>query len=193
MRSIILATDYGVSGAYVSQLKCAIYKIVPNVNIIDLIHDLPAFNPKASAYLLSSYLRYIPENPIVIGVVDPGVGLDREPIVLEGDGCTFIGPNNGLFAIIARKLTDAKLYKIVLTGKSISKTFHGRDVFAPIAAKIANESEPILESISIEKLIGSDWPENLCEIIYIDNYGQRSIRNGNQTAKCKSSDQSQRI
>ena len=73
MRPIVLATDYGVSGPYVGQLKAAIYKIVSNAQIIDLIHDLPAFNSKASAYLLASYLEYIPENSIVVGVVDPGV------------------------------------------------------------------------------------------------------------------------
>ena len=108
MRPIVLATDYGESGSYVGQLKSAIYKIAPHAQVIDLIHDLPVFNPKASAYLLASYLDYIPENSIVVGVVDPGVGSNREPIILEGNGYTFIGPNNGLFSIVAKKLSNYK-------------------------------------------------------------------------------------
>ncbi len=171
MRPIVLATDYGVAGSYVGQLKCAIYKIAPNVQVIDLIHDLPAFNPKAAAYLLASYLGYIPKNSIVVGVVDPGVGSNREPIVLDGDGYTFIGPNNGLFSIVARKLSDNRLSEIILSEEPDSKTFHGRDIFAPIAAQFVIGTEPKLEPISVKKLIGSDWPEDFFEIIYIDYYG----------------------
>ncbi|MGI9227639.1 MAG: SAM hydrolase/SAM-dependent halogenase family protein [Gammaproteobacteria bacterium] len=171
MRPIVLATDYGIAGPYVGQLKSAIYKISPNALIIDLIHDLPAFNPKASAYLLASYLEHMPENSIIVGVVDPGVGSDREPIILEGNGFTFIGPNNGMFSIVARKLVDIKLSKIIVTEKSVSKTFHGRDIFAPVAAKIVSNLENKLEPLEINKFVGTDWPDNLFEIIYIDHYG----------------------
>ena len=171
MRPIVLATDYGVAGSYVGQLKSVIYKIAPNVHVIDLIHDLPAFNPKASAYLLASYLEYIPENSIVVGVVDPGVGSDRESIVLEGDGYTFVGPNNGLFAIVARKLSNFKLSKIVLDKKPISKTFHGRDIFAPLAAQISLDETFNQMFFSNDKFIGIDWSGQLSEVIYFDHYG----------------------
>ena len=171
MRPIVLATDYGISGSYVGQLKSVIYKQTPNAQIIDLIHDLPAFNPKASAYLLASHLEYIPENSVVVGVVDPGVGSAREPIVLEGDGFAFVGPNNGLFSIIARKLSNVKLDEIHLIKEPISKTFHGRDIFAPTAAQIVINSMPVLESLSIENLVGIEYPNVLFEIIYIDHYG----------------------
>ena len=171
MRPIVLATDYGVSGSYVGQLKSVIYKIEPNVQCIDLIHDLPAFNPKASAYLLASHLGYIPENSVVVGVVDPGVGSAREPIVLDGDNFTFVGPNNGLFSIVARKLSNVKLNEIHLTKEPQSKTFHGRDIFAPTAAQIVINSSPVLESMSIDSLVGKDFPNELFEIIYIDYYG----------------------
>ena len=171
MRPIVLATDYGESGSYVGQLKAAIYKIAPHSQVIDLIHDLPVFNPKASAYLLASYLDYIPENSIVVGVVDPGVGSNREPIILEGNGYTFIGPNNGLFSIVAKKLSNNKLSEIRLSKESSSKTFHGRDIFAPVAAQIAVQLKTNLESMLIEKLIGFEWPEELSEVIYIDHFG----------------------
>jgi len=171
MRPIVLATDYGVAGPYVGQLKSAICNIAPNALIIDLIHDLPAFNPKASAYLLASYLEHIPEDSIIVGVVDPGVGSNREPIILEGNGFTFIGPNNGMFSITARKLVDIKLSKIIVTDKYVSKTFHGRDIFAPVAAKIISNVETKLESFQTGNFIGAEWPDNLFEIIYIDHYG----------------------
>ncbi len=171
MRPIVLATDYGLSGSYVGQLKAAIYKIAPKALIIDLIHDLPAFNPKASAYLLASYLEHIPENSIVVGVVDPGVGSTREAIILEGDGLIFVGPNNGLFSIAARNLSEVKLSEIILSKEPASKTFHGRDIFAPIAAQIVAESNVNTKSFSMQKLVGSEWPDNLLEVIYIDHYG----------------------
>jgi S-adenosylmethionine hydrolase len=171
MRPIVLATDYSESGSYVGQLKSAIYKVAPHAQVIDLIHDLPVFNPKASAYLLASYLDYIPENSIVVGVVDPGVGSNREPIILEGNGYTFIGPNNGLFSIVAKKLSNYKLSEIRLSKEPSSKTFHGRDIFAPVAAQIAVQLKTNLESMLIEKLIGFEWPEELSEVIYIDHFG----------------------
>ena len=171
MRPIVLATDYGVAGPYVGQLKSAIYKIAPNALIIDLIHDLPAFNPKASAYLLASYLEHMPENSIIVGVVDPGVGSDREPIVIEGSGFTFIGPNNGLFAIALKELESLKVSKIILCEEPISKTFHGRDIFAPVAAKIVSNEECLFEAFQTENLVGTEWPDDLEEVIYIDHYG----------------------
>ena len=171
MRPIVLATDYGIASSYVGQLKCAIYKITPNVQVIDLIHDFPTCNSKASAYLLASYLEHIPENSIVIGVVDPGVGSNRELIFIEGDGYTFVGPNNGLFSIAVRKLSSFKISEIVLTIEPASKTFHGRDIFAPVAAQIFLQSIPKLEIISKEKFVGVDWPIDLYEIIYIDHFG----------------------
>ncbi len=171
MRPIILATDYGLSDPYVGQLKTKIFEIVPNTVAIDLIHNLPAFNPKASAYLLASFLEHIPKNSIVIGVVDPGVGSDRKEIVIEGDSYTFVGPNNGIFSIIARKLSQFSLSEIVVNDPPASKTFHGRDIFAPVAAQIAANQIPTLKTLSLDELVGSDWPDNLFEVIYIDHFG----------------------
>lgn len=171
MRPIVLATDYGSSGAYVGQLKSAIYNIAPHATVIDLIHELPAFNPGASAYLLASFLGHIPERSVVVGVVDPGVGSARAPIVLEGDGYTFTGPDNGLFSIVSRKLSETELFEILLAKEPVSKTFHGRDIFAPVAAQIVSGSEPALKLVSVKTLTGAEWPENLYEIIHIDHFG----------------------
>ncbi len=171
MKPIVLATDYGVTGPYVGQLKSAIYKITPGALIIDMNHDLPVFNPKASAYLLASYSSHIPTNSIVVGVVDPGVGSNRAPIILECGGCTFIGPDNGLFAIVAKKLLRCNASKILLAEEPACRTFHGRDVFAPIAAQMASGSEIQLEPFSCEEMTGAEWPLDLPEIIYNDHFG----------------------
>ena len=171
MRPIVLATDYGVSGAYVGQLKSAIYTIVPDARVIDLIHDLPAYNPRASAYLLASFLEHIPQRSVVVGVVDPEVGSDRLPLVLEGDGYTFTGPDNGLFSIMSRKLSGAQWFEILLSAAPASNTFHGRDIFAPVAAQIVSGTTPSLESVSTETLVGAHWPEDLYEVIQVDHFG----------------------
>ena len=183
MRPIVLATDYGVAGSYVGQIKSAIYKIAPSAKIIDLIHELPAFNPKASAYLLASLIEFIPENSVIVGVVDPGVGSSREPLIIESDGYSFIGPNNGLFSIATRNLSSISLSKITVSEKSISKTFHGRDIFAPAAANIIAKISNALEPQQHKNLVGAEWQDYLSEIIYIDHFGNAvtGIRLGGST------------
>lgn len=171
MRPIVLATDYGISGAYVGQLKSAIYTLAPEARVIDLIHDLPAFNPRASACLLASLLEYIPRASVIVGVVDPGVGSEQRPIVLEGDGYTFTGPDNGLFSIVSRKLSEARWFEIVLSARPASNTFHGRDVFAPVAAQIISGATPGLEPVPADTLAGVDFPDDLHEIVYTDHFG----------------------
>ncbi len=171
MRPIVLATDYGTSGAYVGQLKSAIYTHAPEARVIDLIHDLPAFNPQASAYLLASFLEYVPRESVIVGVVDPGVGSDRRPIVLEGDGYTFTGPDNGLFSMVSRKLSEARWFEIVLSAEPASNTFHGRDIFAPTAAQIVSGVTPRLEPVPADTVVGTDFPDDLHEIVYIDHFG----------------------
>ena len=183
MRPIILATDYGVSGSYVGQLKTQIYTLNPDAAVIDLIHDLPKYNPRASAYLLASLLEQLPKNSVVIGVVDPGVGSSREPIVLEAGGYSFVGPNNGLFAIIAKKLKDFGLLEI-MHKEPKSKTFHGRDLFAPTAVQLASNEEIKLKKLTTKRLVGAEWPKDLAEIIYIDHFGNAIT--GISAKKCNS-------
>ena len=153
------------------QLKSAVYNIAPHARIIDLIHDLPVFRPKSCAYLLASFLEHIPDHSIVVGVVDPGVGSGRTAIVVESGGYTFIGPNNGLFAIITKKFTDTRVSAIEVTKEPVAKTFHGRDVFAPVAAQIAAALPVKCTPVAYKELIGADWPSTSNEIIYVDHFG----------------------
>ncbi|MYB89495.1 MAG: SAM-dependent chlorinase/fluorinase [Proteobacteria bacterium] len=171
MRPIVLATDYGTSGAYVGQLKSAIYTVAPGATIIDLTHELPEFNPRASAYLLASFLEYVPPESVIVGVVDPGVGSARLPVVLEGDGYAFTGPDNGLFSIVSRKLSKARWSEILLSSEPASNTFHGHDIFAPVAAKIASGLTPRLAPVPAEDRTGIQWPDDLHEIVLVDHFG----------------------
>ncbi len=171
MRPIVLATDYGTSGAYVGQLKSAIYTAAPDARVIDLTHELPEFNPRASAYLLASFLEYVPPESVIVGVVDPGVGSARLPVVLEGDGYIFTGPDNGLFSIVARKLSKARWSEILLSSEPASNTFHGRDIFAPVAVQLASGSTPRLAPVPAEDRIGIQWPDDLHEIVLVDHFG----------------------
>ncbi len=136
---IFLITDFGDESYYVGALKGAIKRECPGANVYDITHKVLPFNVKHGSFLIWQSLTAIPKGAIVVGVVDPGVGSDRDPIVLTGE-FTFVGPDNGLFwpSIEGRSY---KAYKIDLesTGLAFRRTgtFDGRDVFAPIAGMIS--------------------------------------------------------
>ncbi|MBL1274843.1 MAG: SAM-dependent chlorinase/fluorinase [Ectothiorhodospiraceae bacterium] len=140
---IVLFTDYGWQGPYVGQMKAACLQVAPTVPIIDLLHDAPVFDAHSSAYLLAAYASSFPEGTIFLGVVDPGVGSDsRQPVMLHVDGRWFVGPDNGLFDIVFQQGNASEWWNITWQPQSLSRTFHGRDLFAPVAAKLAMGEVP---------------------------------------------------
>lgn len=167
---ILLFTDFGWQGPYIGQMKAAIAQIAPDEPVIDLMHDLPAFSSRPSAYLLAALLDWLPRTAIVCAVVDPGVGGERPPLIVEVDGRTLVGPGNGLFAIALRRAEYSAVRKIGRAPVSLSASFHGRDLFAPAAARIAL-GEAVQTLPCEEEMPGSDWPDELGEIIYIDGFG----------------------
>jgi len=179
VRPIYLFTDFGTNGFYVGQLHSAISsaRSVPGP-IIDLMHDAPAHDVKAAAYLLAALVTYTPEDAIIIGVVDPGVGGNRSPVVTECDGRILVGPGNGLFECVARQASVCTNHGLVWQPKSLSTSFHGRDLFGPAAAQIASAADdqawrltfinPLPPSTTLP---GGDWPDDLPEVIYIDGFG----------------------
>src|SRR5215475_4093926 len=135
---IVLFTDFGLNGPYTGQVKAALHQLAPGVRAIDLFADAPMGNPKASAYLLAAYAIWFPVGTIFLGVVDPGVGGPRPAIVLEADGRWFVGPANGLFELVQRRATTrTRRWDIDLRPERLSASFHGRDLFAPVAAMLA--------------------------------------------------------
>lgn len=167
---VLLFTDFGVNGPYVGQMKARLLAGAPQVSVIDLMHDAPAFDFKASAYLLAALVNYQPTPAIYVCVVDPGVGGDRAPVCLEAGGNLFIGPDNGLFDIVAQQAgSNAHKWQIHWRPDQLSTTFHGRDLFAPAAARIIKGKTDDLEPV--QPVTVHDWPEDLAEIIYCDAYG----------------------
>jgi len=163
-------TDFGLSGPYMGQMEAVLYQQAPGVPVVRLFADAPSFNIRASAYLLAVYADEFPAETVFLCVVDPGVGSSRRPVMMQADGRWYVGPDNGLFEIVRRRSLKAESYEITWQPENMSTSFHGRDLFAPVAAMLASGKMP--DSRLIEPDTGfADWPDDLAEIIYIDHYG----------------------
>ncbi|MDF1750031.1 MAG: SAM-dependent chlorinase/fluorinase [Alphaproteobacteria bacterium] len=167
---IFLFTDFSLKGPYVGQMKGAIHSVFSDASIIDLMHDAPAMNPRASAYLLAAAIRDLPTDATIIAVVDPGVGSDREALLIQADGRRLVGPDNGLLEIVRRQAETSETFVLNWRPKKLSASFHGRDLFAPAAANWAKGQQPVCTQIFTPTIIGQDWPDDLAEVIYIDGY-----------------------
>ena len=169
---IAIFTDFGAEGPYVGQMKAAIAAVAPAVPVVDLMHDAPAFRNKAAAYLLAALAPSLPEGAVVLGVVDPGVGrVDRRAVVMRAGDRWFVGPDNGLFAVAARHAGASEWWEIAWRPERLSSTFHGRDLFAPVAARIAVGEAPPGPRFDAAEAVGMDWLADLGEIVYLDRYG----------------------
>lgn len=170
---IFLFTDFTRDGPYVGQMQTVLAAKAPGVPVVDLMQDAPAFSPKPAAYLLATLAMDFPDGAICVGVVDPGVGTARPPVVVEADGRHFVGPGNGLFELVGRRAATTRTRRIQWQPEILSASFHGRDLFAPVAAMLAAGSAPndLLAPQPAEDLPGANWPDDLPEIIYTDGFG----------------------
>ena len=168
---IALFTDFGLEGPYVGQMKAALHRLAPGAPVIDLFADAPAGDPKRSAYLLAAYSAWFPPGTVFLAVVDPGVGGDRPAVLVEADGRVFVGPGNGLFEIVQRRAERTRCLGIDFEPESLSASFHGRDLFAPVAAMIARGDDPPGRALDERRVRRPDWPDDLAEIVYLDHYG----------------------
>lgn len=167
---IALFTDFGTAGPYVAQMQAVLHQYAPQVKVIDLLNDAPIGNPILSSYLLAALRKGFPKNTIFLSVVDPGVGGERRPIVLEADNQFFVGPDNGLFNTIAIHAEQASWYEIIWQPDLCSSSFHGRDLFAPVAALLAKgKNNNLLQPYQNANL--ENWPTDFASIIYFDHYG----------------------
>jgi S-adenosyl-L-methionine hydrolase (adenosine-forming) len=168
---IVLFTDFGLSGPYTGQVKAVLHQLALGIPVVDLFADLPAAKPKPAAYLLAAYGPWFPPGTVVLAVVDPGVGGARAAVVVEADGRSYVGPGNGLFELVLRRAGAVTTSEILWRPDSLSASFHGRDLFAPVAAWLAAGALPAgaLRGAGIGRF--PDWPDDLPEIVYIDGYG----------------------
>jgi len=169
---IVLFTDFGLTGPYTGQVKAVLHREAPGVPVVDLFADAPAFNPRAAAYLLAAYAQEFPRNTVFLCVVDPGVGTHgRRPVIVEANGRWFVGPDNGLFHVVARRATAPRYRIIGWRPERLSASFHGRDLFAPVAARLARGEPPQDPAQRWKQEDLNEWPDDLPEVIYIDHYG----------------------
>src|SRR5437667_3655074 len=125
---IVLYTDYGVGDPYVGQIHAALAREAPGVPIVDLLHTVPNFDIRAGAYLLPALAAEFPEGSIFVGVVDPGVGSDRAAVMARADRRWYVGPDNGLFHVVARRAYHLDVWTIEWKPERLSASFHGRDL-----------------------------------------------------------------
>jgi len=168
---IVLFTDFGLHGPYTGQMKAVLHQMAPGIPTIDLFSDAPVGNPKASAYLLAVYAEWFPAGTVFLCVVDPGVGGTRPSVIVEADGRWYVGPGNGLFELIQRRAAETLSWDIDWKPERLSASFHGRDLFAPVAAMLARGEPPPGRPRLDETERRRDWPEDLAEIVYIDHFG----------------------
>ena len=169
--SIFLFTDFGAADIYVGQVKAVLQQQADGVPVIDLLHEAPPFNVRASAHLLAALAGQMPPDSVTLAVVDPGVGGARDAIVINADGRWFTGPDNGLLSIVAARAGTRACWRITWRPTMLSASFHGRDLFAPVAAAIARSEFPAGKAESIAGLGVVFGAEDVGEIIYIDHYG----------------------
>ncbi|MET0086892.1 MAG: SAM-dependent chlorinase/fluorinase [Sedimenticola sp.] len=167
-RRIALFTDFGHQGPYLGQMKAVLEEAA--VPVIDLQSDAPAFNARASAYLLAAIRRDMPRGTLYLSVVDPGVGGARVPLIVWSGGDCFVGPDNGLFSQVIDP-DDAHADAITWQPGGLSDSFHGRDLFAPVASRVCRGEVVACHQLALNELVGNDWPGVLPEIIYVDHYG----------------------
>lgn len=178
---ITLTTDFGLMDPYVAEMKGTILKICPNATIVDVTHQIEKFNIAMGSYVLAAASPYFPQGTIHLAVVDPDVGTTREPVIVHTKQGFLVGPDNGVLVLAARSQGMKHVYKISnpkLMLPRISNTFHGRDIFAPAAAHLANGIPPSKFGLKARKLTTPGFAKTakrkdllVGKIIYVDGFG----------------------
>jgi S-adenosylmethionine hydrolase len=180
-RLITLLSDFGLRDPYVAEMKGVILNICSEAKIVDISHEIEKFDVHMGAFLLASAAPYFPTGTIHVAVIDPGVGTERCPIIVEDERFRFVGPDNGVLMLAASQREKPRVYiienrKFMLP--NVSSTFHGRDIFAPAAAYLARgrpasemgreTSSYVMPSFAQPSLMKN----SICgEVIYTDGFG----------------------
>jgi S-adenosylmethionine hydrolase len=166
---ILLFTDFGTGGPYMGEMRAVLVRRAPAVPVVDLMADAPAFRPDLAAYLLAALWPTAESGDVMLAVVDPGVGTARRPLAVEVDGRWLVGPDNGLFEPILRRAGRWQAHAIAWRPQRLSASFHGRDLFAPVAAALAAGERCALAPIEPTRF--PDWPDDLPAVVHVDGYG----------------------
>jgi len=190
-RPVLFLSDFGLADEYVGVCHAVIARLSPGATVIDLTHGVPAQDVLAGALALATAVPYAPEDAVYLAVVDPGVGTERRGVAVEAGDAVLVGPDNGLLGLTLLGLGGARRAVVLDPGRvapwAVSGTFHGRDVFAPAAARLAAGAplEELGEEIDVEKLSELLVGEPLVEpgristtVIGVDRFGNLRLGAG---------------
>ncbi|WP_254507578.1 SAM hydrolase/SAM-dependent halogenase family protein [Anatilimnocola floriformis] len=178
---ITLTTDFGVSSPYVAAMKGSLLSTNAHARIVDLTHSIAPQNIRQAAVVLADVTPFFPQGTLHLVVVDPGVGTEREIIYAEFGEQRYLAPDNGVLSYLVRysrpnfllKVTESRYWRT-----AVSNTFHGRDIFAPVAGHLLADTSPNEMGRVTNQMIWLDWPEPhlgtdsaTAEVLYIDSFG----------------------
>lgn len=168
---IVLFTDFGSHGPYLGQMRGVIEAWAPGVPVVELMSDAPAFSPRPASYLLAALIKPFPRGSVFLCVVDPGVGMARTPLFLRLDGRWYVGPDNGLFDLVVKRSGSVEAWRIDWRPAVMSESFHGRDLFAPVASMLARGEQVDATRLNAYPGRPDRIADDLAEVIYVDAFG----------------------
>lgn len=182
---ISLTTDFGLADEYVGVMKGAILSIAPQAPIVDLTHAIADQDLQQTAYIIDNAHRSFPPGTIHVVVVDPGVGSERRIVLLAAHGQLFLAPDNGVLTLVLASAPSCQAFQVSRQAQGIdtcSTTFHGRDIFAPTAARLANglTAEQVGPPCPVDRLVRLELPRPAIsadgsringQVVYIDKFG----------------------
>jgi S-adenosylmethionine hydrolase len=178
---ITLTTDFGLKDTYVAEMKGAVLTINPKATIVDLSHGVNKFDVRVGAFMLASATPYFPEGTVHLAVIDPGVGTERRAIVVQTKRSFFVGPDNGVLMLAAKKEGVKQIHQLTnpkFMLPQVSSTFHGRDIFAPAAAYLdqgvqAKEFGPEITDVATPKFAVVEHGDDVLvgEVLNVDGFG----------------------
>ena len=181
MSGITLTTDFGLRDWFVGTMKGVIARLAPKANVIDLTHEIPAGDVRAGAFALAAGCRFFPRGTVHLAVVDPGVGSVRKAIAVQTADYLFVGPDNGVlsWALLKEKVRAIRsLENETYFLPMVSQTFHGRDIFAPVAAHLSRGLPARRLGSALDDFVRLPWAEpqkhDNCitgEVVHIDRFG----------------------
>jgi S-adenosylmethionine hydrolase len=179
---VTLLTDFGTADYFVGAMKGAVLASNPEARVFDITHEVPPFDVEAGAFTLRAAFETFPAGTVHVAVVDPGVGSARRAIAVEGRGHTFVGPDNGIFGHVYERVRPLRVFQLTNTNyfrSEVSPTFHGRDIFAPVAGALSRgvRAEELGPEVFDFARLPSAAPERAADgtlcgaVIHIDRFG----------------------
>jgi S-adenosylmethionine hydrolase len=180
---VTLLTDFGLRDGYVGAMKGTLLSRCPGVQLIDLSHEIPPGGIDAGAYVLRQAAPWFPNGTVHVAVVDPGVGSSRRAVLVQTERHCFVAPDNGLLTLALADAPPLRVHVVENPGlwlSEISPVFHGRDVFAPLAAHVASggDLDAVGPAASVDSLVCRPWPEpgrggdsRKGAVVYVDRFG----------------------